>query len=47
MEFDYEALENIIKRGHLTQQQVADAIGAALRTYQKWESGTTTPYCST
>jgi transcriptional regulator with XRE-family HTH domain len=45
MEFDYEALKSIRKRGKLTQQQVADSIGASVRIYQKWESGDTTPDC--
>ncbi|ODA43049.1 helix-turn-helix transcriptional regulator [Desulfosporosinus sp. BG] len=45
MEFDFIALKDIRKREKLTQQQVADAIGAAVRTYQKWESGDTTPDC--
>lgn len=45
MHFDYEALKAIRKREKLTQQQVADSIGAAVRTYQKWESGDTTPDC--
>ena len=26
-----------------TQKQVADAVGTSVRTYQKWESGETTP----
>jgi transcriptional regulator with XRE-family HTH domain len=26
-----------------TQRDVADAIGATIRTYQKWENGETTP----
>ena len=29
----------------MTQQDVAAAIGASVRTYQKWESGETTPDC--
>ncbi|AHM67316.1 hypothetical protein LK13_05580 [Paenibacillus polymyxa] len=45
MEFDHVALKSIRKREKLTQQQVADSIGAAVRTYQKWESGHTTPDC--
>ena len=27
----------------MTQANVADAIGTSVRTYQKWESGETTP----
>ncbi|MCM1565200.1 MAG: helix-turn-helix domain-containing protein [Dehalobacter sp.] len=45
MEFDFEALKDIRKREGLTQQQIADWIGASLRTYQKWESGDTNPDC--
>lgn len=45
MEFDYEALKVIRKREGLTQRQLADWIGASLRTYQKWESGDTNPDC--
>lgn len=43
MEFDSEALKEIRKRENLSQRQVAEAIGASVRTYQKWESGNTTP----
>jgi transcriptional regulator with XRE-family HTH domain len=43
MQFDSEALKDIRNREKLTQQQVADAIGASVRTYQKWERGDTTP----
>ncbi|CAG7651397.1 helix-turn-helix domain-containing protein [Paenibacillus allorhizosphaerae] len=43
MEFDPEALRDIRNREKLSQKQVADAIGASVRTYQKWESGHTTP----
>ena len=28
---------------HMTQAEVAEAVGANLRTYQKWESGQTIP----
>lgn len=45
MEFDYKKLKKFRKDEKLTQQQVADAIGATLRTYQKWESGSTCPDC--
>ena len=38
-EFDYEALKNYRNVLGLKQQEVADAIGANVRTYQKWESG--------
>lgn len=43
MEFDYEVLKYNRIRLKYTQQEVADAVGAAVRTYQKWESGDTTP----
>jgi DNA-binding XRE family transcriptional regulator len=43
MQFDSAALKDIRNREKLTQQQVADLIGASVRTYQKWESGDTTP----
>lgn len=43
MEFDYEVLKISRKRLKYTQQDVADAIGATVRTYQKWENGETTP----
>lgn len=45
MEFDYIQLWYYRDREKLTQKQVADAIGASVRTYQKWESGTTCPDC--
>lgn len=43
MEFDYEVLKHNRIRLKYTQQEVADAVGASVRTYQKWESGDTTP----
>ena len=43
MEFDYEILKRNRKRLKYTQREVAEAIGATVRTYQKWESGETTP----
>ncbi|MDD3138857.1 MAG: helix-turn-helix transcriptional regulator [Lachnospiraceae bacterium] len=43
MEFDYESLKYYRKKMGLTQQQVANAIEANVRTYQKWENGETTP----
>jgi DNA-binding XRE family transcriptional regulator len=43
MEFDSEALRDIRNRAKLSQRQVAEAIGSSVRTYQKWESGHTTP----
>lgn len=43
MEFDYTVLKYKRKMLGFTQQEVADAIGATVRTYQKWEAGETTP----
>lgn len=43
MEFDNEALRDFRKAKKMTQSNVADAIGTSVRTYQKWESGETTP----
>lgn len=43
MEFDYESLKFFRKQRGMTQKEVADAIGANVRTYQKWESGDSTP----
>ena len=43
MQFDYAYLKTCRERHGYTQQQVADAVGASIRTYQKWESGETTP----
>jgi len=43
MQFDYATLKDTRKRMKYTQRDVADAIGATIRTYQKWESGETTP----
>ncbi|WP_018306491.1 helix-turn-helix domain-containing protein [Desulfitobacterium hafniense] len=43
MEFDHETLKVNRKRLNYTQREVADAIGATVRTYQKWENGETTP----
>ena len=45
MEFNFECLKDYREMRKLTQQQLADAIGANVRTYQKWENGTTTPDC--
>lgn len=45
MEFDYTALKRKRNSENLTQQQIADTIGASVRTYQKWESGVTMPDC--
>ena len=43
MEFDYIAMKTARTDLGMTQKDVADAIGASVRTYQKWESGDTTP----
>lgn len=43
MEYDYTALKLYRKRQGFTQQEVADAVGTSVRTYQKWECGETTP----
>lgn len=43
MQFDSAVLKQRRNRLGYTQQEVADAIGANLRTYQKWESGETEP----
>ena len=43
MEFDYNALKEYRKARGFTQKEVADAIGANARTYQKWENNESTP----
>lgn len=43
MDFDHEKLKARRLERNLTQLDLADAIGASVRTYQKWESGQTTP----
>ena len=43
MLFDHEALKQFRLTSGMTQKAVADAIGASVRTYQKWENGETTP----
>lgn len=43
MEFDNEALREYRRMRNMTQSNVAEAIGTSVRTYQKWESGETTP----
>lgn len=43
MHFDAEVLKKARQRMDLTQKDVAEAIGANVRTYQKWENGETTP----
>lgn len=43
MEFDYTVLKRYRQSIGMTQKEVAEAVGATLRTYQKWEIGETTP----
>ena len=43
MQFDYTILKLQRKKMGFTQQEVADAVETTARTYQKWESGETTP----
>jgi DNA-binding XRE family transcriptional regulator len=43
MEFNYQALKAYRKAAGMTQKEVADAIGANVRTYQKWESKGSVP----
>jgi len=45
MTFDYKALKIERERVKMTQKEVAESIGAVVRTYQKWECGDTTPDC--
>jgi hypothetical protein len=43
MEFDHTVLKKKRKFHKMTQQEVANAVGANVRTYQKWESGEAQP----
>lgn len=43
--FDYSVLKEYREKLKMTQKDVANAIDASYRTYQKWESGQTTPDC--
>lgn len=43
MRFSYPALKIFRQERHMTQAEVAEAIGTSVRTYQKWENGDTTP----
>lgn len=45
MVFNNEALKQARTHAGMTQKEVADAIGASTRTYQKWENGETKPDC--
>lgn len=41
--FDHTALKSFRTGQHMTQAEVAEAVGTSVRTYQKWERGDTTP----
>lgn len=43
MDFDNDVLKQFRTKRKFTQQQVADAVGVQLRTYQKWEKGEVKP----
>lgn len=43
MSFNHEALKEYRLYREMTQKELADAVGASVRTYQKWESGETVP----
>lgn len=43
MNFDNDALRTFRKDSGMTQVELANAIGASVRTYQKWEKGETVP----
>ena len=43
MSFNSETLRSYRTRLDFTQQELADAIGVQIRTYQKWEKGDTIP----
>ena len=43
MQFDHTALRYWRNQLGYTQKEVANAVGTSIRTYQKWESGKTTP----
>ncbi len=43
MSFNYKVMKERRKLLKYTQQQVAEAVGANMRTYQKWENGETVP----
>ena len=43
MSFNSETLRYYRTRLDFTQQELADAIGVQIRTYQKWEKGDTIP----
>lgn len=43
MEFNHNVLKEKRQELKMTQKEVAEAVGANIRTYQKWESGETQP----
>lgn len=43
MQLDNTALKYWRNQLGYTQKEVASAVGTSIRTYQKWESGKTTP----
>lgn len=43
MEFNYQALKAYRKAAGMTQKEVAEAVGANVRTYQNWERGDAVP----
>lgn len=45
MAFNKTSLKKFREACHLTQKQLAEAIDVSVRTYQKWEAGTTMPDC--
>lgn len=45
MTFNKKSLKEFREACHLTQKQLAEAIDVSVRTYQKWEAGTTMPDC--
>lgn len=46
MSFDYRALKAYREECDLTQKELAEAISVSVRTYQKWEAGSTMPDCN-
>jgi len=45
MYFDHTVLKEYREACNLTQKQLAEAIDVSVRTYQKWEAGSTMPDC--
>lgn len=46
MIFNYHALKEYREECGLTQKELAEAIDVSVRTYQKWEAGSTMPDCN-